>query len=151
MARINLLPWREERRKVRQNEFYAMLGAAAIAGLLVFGGIWYNYKLQIDGQLDRNAYLGEQIRLLDDKIKKIEELDRRRGQLIARKNVIEQLQANRVQPVAIFAPHPRLGVSRPTQVEKLSLITRKYLGAQSAEFLREGVLSCPRLTASIPQ
>lgn len=102
MARINLLPWREERRKVRQNEFYAMLGAAAIAGLLVFGGIWYNYKLQIDGQLERNAYLTEQIRLLDDKIKKIEELDRRRAQLIARKNVIEQLQANRWQLVRIF-------------------------------------------------
>ena len=102
MARINLLPWREERRKVRQNEFYAILGAAALAGLLVFGGIWYNYKLQIDGQLDRNAYLTEQIRLLDDKIKKIEELDRRRGQLIARKNVIEQLQANRWQLVRIF-------------------------------------------------
>ena len=102
MARINLLPWREERRKVRQNEFYAILGGAALAGLLVFGGIWYNYKLQIDGQLDRNAYLTEQIRLLDDKIKKIEELDRRRGQLIARKNVIEQLQANRWQLVRIF-------------------------------------------------
>ena len=102
MARINLLPWREERRKVRQNEFYAILGAAALAGLLVFGGIWYNYKLQVDGQLERNAYLTEQIRLLDDKIKKIEELDRRRGQLIARKNVIEQLQANRWQLVRIF-------------------------------------------------
>ena len=102
MARINLLPWREERRKVRQNEFYAILGAAAIAALLVFGGIWYNYKLQVDGQLARNAYLTEQIKLLDDKIKKIEELDRRRGQLIARKNVIEQLQANRWQLVRIF-------------------------------------------------
>ena len=102
MARINLLPWREERRKVRQNEFYAILGAAAIAALLVFGGIWYNNKLQVDGQLARNAYLTEQIKLLDDKIKKIEELDRRRGQLIARKNVIEQLQANRWQLVRIF-------------------------------------------------
>ncbi len=102
MARINLLPWREERRKLRQNEFYTMLGAAAIAGLLVFAGIWYQYKLQIDGQLDRNAYLQTQINLLNDKIKKIEELDRRRATLIARKNVIEQLQANRWQLVRIF-------------------------------------------------
>ena len=102
MARINLLPWREERRKLRQNEFYAMLGAAAIAGLLVFAGIWYQYKLQIDGQLDRNAYLTAQIKLLDEKIKKIEDLDKRRATLIARKNVIEQLQANRWQLVRIF-------------------------------------------------
>jgi type IV pilus assembly protein PilN len=102
MARINLLPWREERRKLRQNEFYAMLGAAAIAGLLVFAGIWYQYKLQIDGQIDRNAYLTAQIKLLDEKIKKIEELDKRRATLIARKNVIEQLQANRWQLVRIF-------------------------------------------------
>ncbi|HET9483887.1 MAG TPA: PilN domain-containing protein [Xanthomonadales bacterium] len=102
MARINLLPWREERRKLRQNEFYAILAAAAIAGLLVFGGIWYQYKLQIDGQNARNQYLTEQIGLLDEKIKKIEELDRRRATLIARKNVIEQLQANRWQLVRIF-------------------------------------------------
>ena len=102
MARINLLPWREERRKLRQNEFYAILAGAAIAGLLVFGGIWYQYKLQIDGQNARNQYLTEQIGLLDEKIKKIEELDRRRATLIARKNVIEQLQANRWQLVRIF-------------------------------------------------
>lgn len=102
MARINLLPWREERRKLRQNEFYAILAAAAVAGLLVFGGIWYQYKLQIDGQNARNQYLTEQIGLLDEKIKKIEELDRRRATLIARKNVIEQLQANRWQLVRIF-------------------------------------------------
>lgn len=102
MARINLLPWREERRKLRQNEFYAILAGAAIAGLLVFGGIWYQYKLQIDGQNDRNLYLTQQIALLDEKIKKIEELDRRRATLIARKNVIEQLQANRWQLVRIF-------------------------------------------------
>ena len=102
MARINLLPWREERRKLRQNEFYALLGAAAAAGLLVFAGIWYHYKMQIDGQLDRNGYLTAQITLLDAKIKKIEELDKRRAMLIARKNVIEQLQANRWQLVRIF-------------------------------------------------
>jgi type IV pilus assembly protein PilN len=35
MARINLLPWRAERRVQRQREFYVMLGAAAIAGLLL--------------------------------------------------------------------------------------------------------------------
>lgn len=102
MARINLLPWREERRKLRQNEFYTILAGAAVAGLLVFAGIWYQYKLQIDGQLDRNQYLTDQIALLDEKIKKIEELDRRRATLIARKNVIEQLQANRWQLVRIF-------------------------------------------------
>lgn len=102
MARINLLPWREERRKVRQNEFYTILAGAAVAGLLVFAGIWYQYKLQIDGQNGRNQYLTEQIALLDEKIKKIEELDRRRATLIARKNVIEQLQANRWQLVRIF-------------------------------------------------
>lgn len=102
MARINLLPWREDRRKIRQNEFYAILGAAAFAGLLVFGAIWYHYKLQIDGQLDRNEFLKQEIAKLDDKIKKIEELDKRRTQLIARKNVIEQLQANRWQLVRIF-------------------------------------------------
>ena len=44
MARINLLPWRAERRKQRQRDFYGMLGAAAIGGVLLTGLIWLILK-----------------------------------------------------------------------------------------------------------
>ena len=50
MARINLLPWRAERRKHRQKEFVTMLGGALVAGVaLVFAGSWY-YDQQIEGR-----------------------------------------------------------------------------------------------------
>ena len=42
MAKINLLPWRAERRKLRQKEFYGMLGGAALAAVLIgFGVVKY--------------------------------------------------------------------------------------------------------------
>ena len=102
MARINLLPWREDRRKLRQNEFYAILVAAALAGLLVFAAIWYQHKLWIDGQIARNSYLKGEISALDEKIKEIEALEKTRSQLLARKAVIEQLQASRSKMVHLF-------------------------------------------------
>ncbi|MFO1517382.1 MAG: fimbrial assembly protein, partial [Lysobacterales bacterium] len=53
MARINLLPWRAERRKQRQREFYGMLGAAAVAGVVALGlGIFWMDQ-RIDNQNDR--------------------------------------------------------------------------------------------------
>ncbi len=102
MARINLLPWREERRKQRQQEFYVLLGATAGAALLVvLAALWF-IGSQIDAQNARNATLDREIKALDAQIKEIEELDRQRSRLIARKEIIEQLQATRTQMVHLF-------------------------------------------------
>ena len=102
MARINLLPWRAERRRLRQKEFGVMLGASALgAALLAFLIVGY-HKAQIEGQNERNAYVRDQITQVDAKIKEIEELDKKKARLLARKQVIEQLQANRSQMVHLF-------------------------------------------------
>lgn len=102
MARINLLPWREERRKQRQQEFYVLLGATAGAAILaVFAALWF-IGTQIDAQTARNAKLTQEIKVLDGQIKEIEELDRQRDRLIARKEIIEQLQGTRSQMVHLF-------------------------------------------------
>jgi len=102
MARINLLPWREQRRKQREKEFFAMLGAAAGAAILSFLGLMLFFSGQIDGQLARNAYLEGEITQLDAKIKEIEELDKTRDQLLSRKKAIEELQADRARMVHLF-------------------------------------------------
>lgn len=102
MARINLLPWRAERRKQRQKEFVTMLGFSAAAALLVSFLIVMYYNGQIEGQQMRNEYLREQIRLVDEQIKEIEELDKKKANLLARKQVIEDLQASRSQMVHLF-------------------------------------------------
>lgn len=102
MARINLLPWRAERRARRQKEFYGLLGASAAAAVLIGFLMVSYYNGQIEGQGQRNAYLEAEIRKLDSQIKEIEELDRKKAQLLARKEVIEDLQASRSQMVHLF-------------------------------------------------
>ena len=102
MARINLLPWRAERRRHRQKEFMAMLGASALAAVVVSFMIWMFYNGQIDGQNERNEYLRQQITEVDKKIEEIKQLDLKKQKLLARKDVIEKLQANRSQMVHLF-------------------------------------------------
>lgn len=102
MARINLLPWRAERRKQRQKEFVLMLALAALAGVVLWFLVNGYYNAQINGQNQRNAYLQQQIQLVEAQITEIDELDRQKARLLARKDVIEQLQANRSQMVHLF-------------------------------------------------
>jgi type IV pilus assembly protein PilN len=102
MAKVNLLPWRAARRKDRQQKFYVMLGVAAAAAVIAGLAATFYYNGQIDGQTNRNAYLTDQIKKLDDQIKEIQELDKKRDKLLRRKDVIEQLQANRSTMVHMF-------------------------------------------------
>ncbi len=102
MARINLLPWRAERRKQRQQEFISMLGLAGVAGVLIGFLIIMYYNGQITGQTRRNDLLRSEITAVEAKIKEIEELDKKKDRLLARKKVIEELQATRSQMVHLF-------------------------------------------------
>lgn len=102
MAKINLLPWRAERRKQRQKEFYGLLGAAALAAVLVGFGVVKYFDMLLSNQTGRNTQLQDEIKGLDAKIKEIEALDKKKAELLARKAVIEQLQANRSQMVHLF-------------------------------------------------
>ncbi|WP_374249026.1 PilN domain-containing protein [Thermomonas sp.] len=102
MARINLLPWREERRKARQKEFIGMLGLAVLAGILLSILIYSFYSGRIASQNSRNEFLRGEITKVDGQIKEIEALDQKKSKLLARKEVIEQLQANRSQMVHLF-------------------------------------------------
>ena len=102
MPRINLLPWRDELRKQRQKNF----GVAAVAAVAVGVGIMLlaraNVNAMIDHQKDRNEYLVDQIGELDKKITAIEELEKTKERLIARMNIIEQLQGSRPEIVHLF-------------------------------------------------
>ncbi|PJK00027.1 fimbrial protein [Lysobacteraceae bacterium NML75-0749] len=102
MVKINLLPWREERRKQRQQEFYAMLGGAAVVGVLLSGLGWMWLNGHISGQQERNAFLEQEIQKVEQEIKEIETLQQKRESLLNRKQVIEELQANRFQMVHLF-------------------------------------------------
>lgn len=102
MAKINLLPWREQRREQQRKEFLAVLGGVAAAGLLValIGHLLVNG--QIDYQNERNQYLKTHITALDKQVAEIKELQARRNQLIDRMKVIGDLQGTRPLIVRIF-------------------------------------------------
>jgi len=102
MARINLLPWRAERQKQRQQQFYVMLAVAVVGGLLAWFMVDSYYDMQIAGQQKRNQFLIGEIAKLDAEIAEIAELDEKKSKLLARKKVIEELQANRSQMVHLF-------------------------------------------------
>jgi type IV pilus assembly protein PilN len=102
MARINLLPWRTERRKQREREFYMMLLASAVVGVVALFALIGWMGARIDNQQERNAYLQNEIKSLDKQIEEIVELDKTKSQLLTRKQIIEQLQSNRSQMVHLF-------------------------------------------------
>jgi len=102
MVKINLLPWREDRRLQLTKEFYMMIGAGALLSLLLVGIAWYYYDSSIEFQKTRNIYLTDEISKLDEKILEIKELENKKANLIAKQQVIEELQANRTQMVHLF-------------------------------------------------
>ena len=91
MARINLLPWRAERRKQRQQDFIKMVGVSVIAAIALAFLIISYHNGQIDGQKERNAYLEQQITEVDAAITEIEKLDEQKARLLARKEVVASL------------------------------------------------------------
>jgi type IV pilus assembly protein PilN len=102
MAHINLLPWREARRKEQQKEFLIFLffGAAVAVVLVFFAHIQVNGM--IDYQTARNQYLQNEIKILDKRIAEIRELEKTKAALLERMRIIEELQASRPGVVHLF-------------------------------------------------
>lgn len=102
MAHINLLPWREELRKHKQQEFNFIAGSAvAAAALLVLLG-HTQMSTVIDQQNQRNQFLQTEIKDLDARIVKIQNLEKTKSDLLARMNIIQQLQHSRPQSVHLM-------------------------------------------------
>ncbi|MCW8944329.1 MAG: PilN domain-containing protein [Sedimenticola sp.] len=102
MAHINLLPWRETLRKKRQKDFGMSVFLALILTGAACGGVHFFIEDMISYQEERNGYLGQEIALVDKKIKEIKDLEKQKAQLIARMNVIQSLQGSRPQIVHLF-------------------------------------------------
>jgi type IV pilus assembly protein PilN len=102
MARINLLPWREERRKARQIQFNITAGVVAAAGAFVVFMMYLWMSKAISDQTDRNKYLQDQITLMDHQIEQIKDLQDTKQNLLARMQIIQQLQQSRPVVVHLF-------------------------------------------------
>jgi len=102
MARINLLPWRDAERRRRRREI-AGITAAALAATLILGLALHLYVAGlISYQQSRNKFLEHQISLLDKQIREIRDLEKTKDRLLARMNVIQQLQVSRPAVVHLF-------------------------------------------------
>lgn len=102
MAQINLLPWREELREERQRTFYSAVIAGAIFAVVTLYGVVLFVDGLIDEQNNRNTFLSVEIKALDKKIKEIKTLEQQRDRLLARMQVIQELQASRPKVVKVF-------------------------------------------------
>ncbi|MBB3177309.1 PilN domain-containing protein [Variovorax sp. Sphag1AA] len=102
MILINLLPHREAARKRRRETFYATLGLAAVAGVLIAGGAYLWFQAQISNQQDKNGMLQSAITKLDAEIKEISTLQAEIAALRARQQAVEDLQGDRNMPVHLL-------------------------------------------------
>lgn len=102
MARINLLPWRDELRSERQREFIVSLFMTAILGMVLVFMIGVIYEQRIKHQQFRNNLVSTEIQKLEIRIRNIKELEHTRARLISRKRIIEQLQASRSMTVELL-------------------------------------------------
>lgn len=142
MAKINLLPWRAERRERRKREFFTQLIVAAVAAivLVLLWSFWVS--MRISNQNNRNAYLKGQIQQLDARIVEIKNLQQVKDHLLARKRIVEKLQASRSQMVHLFdqivdtIPAGARLTTLKQQGDKLTLDGVAQSNATVAEYMR---------------
>lgn len=100
--RINLLPHREARRERLKRVFYLMTVLSLVAGGALVILVWTILQGFISGQQARNGIIVEENRRLDTQIKEISTLRQEIEALRARQRAVEDLQADRNQPVYLF-------------------------------------------------
>ncbi len=102
MAKINLLPWRDEYRQEKKKEYLTILAGVAIAAAVV-AFVWIqSVDSNIEHQRGRNQILQAEISRLDKQVTEIRELQKRKDELIERMRVIQDLQGNRPVIVRVF-------------------------------------------------
>ncbi|MBP6223870.1 MAG: PilN domain-containing protein [Rhizobacter sp.] len=142
MILINLLPHREEKRRRKKIAFLVGIGASAIAGALTVG-IWYGIVQQLTStQQERNAYLGSEIKKLEEQIKDVASLKAEIESLKARQKAVEDLQTDRNVPVYLLnelvkqTPEGMYFSSVKQNGQTLSVLGIAQTNERVSEFLR---------------
>lgn len=142
MAHINLLPWREARRKEQQRQFLSLLVFTVVLAGLIMLYVHFQFSGLISYQNQRNEYLQSQIVVLQKRIKDIKELKSTKAKLLARMNIIQQLQRSRPEVVHLFDQLVRTlpnGVYLTSVVQKGPLLTIQGVAQSNArvsEYMR---------------
>ncbi len=102
MARINLLPWREELRQERQRQFLLSTMMTAVLGVVMVFGVGLIFDQRISHQESINQTIQAEISRFQVRINRINQLEQTRARLLSRKRIIEELQASRSLTVELF-------------------------------------------------
>ena len=103
MILINLLPHREEARKRRKEAFQATMFASFLLGLAIAGAIYWWFQIMITDQQNKNAFLQQEIKVLEGQIKEIASIEDEIASLRARQKAVEDLQSDRNLPVHLLS------------------------------------------------
>ena len=107
MAKINLLPWREELRKQKQKDFYNALVLSVLVGFIILGLVHTYVEGLKAHQEQRNQILQNEITLLDQKISDIKDIEEKKSKLLAKIDLIQKLQESRPEIVHLFDEIPK--------------------------------------------
>ena len=102
MAHINLLPWRDLKRREQQKQFFNSLGLAALLGLLIVVAAHVVITRIEDNQQARNQLLKSEIDIINRRIRDIKALEKTKQALLDRMDIIQQLQRSRPVAVHLF-------------------------------------------------
>ena len=102
MARINLLPWREEARERKNKEFITQVVLIFLLSAAVALAVWYYFDNQLTEQQRANDLVSQENQRLDGVLTEIETLEQRREDIISRMKVIQDLQGTRPIPVRVW-------------------------------------------------
>ena len=140
MARINLLPWRDELREKRKKEFIAVSIGVALIGVLGVVGTWLYFDGRLDDQNQANQLVVSTNQNLDVQLKSLEGLQEQRDAIVERMKLIQGLQGQR--PVAV-----RL-VDELVRVTPSNMHITKFV-RQGDKFTIEGRADSPNTVADL--
>ena len=143
MAKINLLPWREERRKELLNGFLVMLGLVALFAALTVGIVHFYHSQLIERQNTRIGYIDKRIKEVDKKITEIKELEKQKESLLSRMRAIESLQRDRPLIVHLFdelvrsVPEGMSILALKQEGQKITITGEAQSNARVSSFMRK--------------
>jgi type IV pilus assembly protein PilN len=103
MTRINLLPYREEKRKAKRQQFQGLFGLVLILGCLIVFTVYTAIDGYLSDQQSRNDFIRKEIASLDKQIDEIKRLREQAQAMLARKQIIESLQEDRAEAVLLLS------------------------------------------------
>ncbi|HGG9827040.1 TPA: PilN domain-containing protein [Neisseria meningitidis] len=102
LIKINLLPYREEMNKRKQQQFKTLMYGAVLTGVAAVAATHLFIDNMINNQSERNTLLETSIAHLDTELSEIQKLKQEKDAFLIKKNKVEELQLKRLQAAKIL-------------------------------------------------